>query len=98
MKFLGDQPRPVIRVGWRAEEGRTVFYVRDNGIGIDPEQQERVFGLFEKLDARSRGTGLGLAIVKRIVEIHGGRVWVESEGRGRGASFCFTVGEDPQPL
>lgn len=97
VKFLGDQPRPVIRVGWRAQDGRTVFYVRDNGIGIDPEQQERVFGLFEKLDARSRGTGLGLAIVKRIVEIHGGRVWVESEGRGRGASFCFTVGKGPQP-
>lgn len=92
-KFLGDQPRPAVRVGWRKEAGRPVFYVRDNGLGIAPEHRERVFGLFDKLDPGSQGTGIGLTIVKRIVEVHGGRVWVESEGRGTGSTFCFTLGE-----
>ena len=67
-----------------------MFYVRDNGIGIDPRYHQKVFGLFERLDASSEGTGVGLAMVKRIVEVHGGRVWVESEGLGRGSTFCFT--------
>jgi signal transduction histidine kinase len=93
VKFLGDEPHPSVRVGWRAHAARPVFYVRDNGVGIAPEQRERVFGLFEKLDPHSPGTGIGLAIVKRIVEVHGGRIWVESEGRGTGCTFCFTLGE-----
>jgi len=67
-----------------------VFYVRDNGIGIAPEHFERVFGLFNKLDVKSDGTGIGLALVKRIVEVHGGRIWVTSE-LGKGAAFCFTL-------
>ena len=66
--------------------------VNDNGIGIDPLQHERIFGLFKKLDAESAGTGVGLALVKRIIEVHGGRVWVESEAEGTGSRFCFTVG------
>jgi len=69
----------------------TVFYVRDNGIGIEPRHHDRVFDLFERLDKKVEGTGMGLAIVKRIVELCKGRIWVESEGAGQGTSFCFTL-------
>ncbi len=74
-----------------AAPSETVFYVRDNGIGIDPRYHEKIFGLFERLDQEIDGTGIGLALVKRIVELHGGRIWVESEGRERGSAFCFTL-------
>jgi len=67
------------------------FYVRDNGLGIEPRFLERVFGLFEKLDPGGEGTGVGLALVRRIIEAHGGRVWAESEGLGRGTTFFFTL-------
>ena len=63
----------------------------DNGLGIEPTHHECVFELFHKLDPGGEGTGLGLALVRRIVETHGGRIWVESEGRGRGSTFCFTL-------
>jgi signal transduction histidine kinase len=59
-------------------------------MGIAPEYHERVFGLFNKLDATSEGTGIGLALVKRIIEVHGGRIWVESEW-GSGSTFYFTL-------
>jgi signal transduction histidine kinase len=95
-KFMGDQPNPRIEIGARsargenAERGEPVFYVKDNGIGIAPEHHERVFGLFNQLDPKIEGTGVGLTLVKRIVEFHGGRIWVESEA-GKGATFCFTL-------
>lgn len=60
-----------------------VFFVRDNGIGIASEYQGRLFTLFERLEVSEPGTGVGLAIVRRIIEIHGGKIWVESEGAGR---------------
>jgi signal transduction histidine kinase len=97
-KFMGDQPDPRIEIGQRgedAERGKPVFYVKDNGIGIAPEHHERVFGLFNQLDPKMDGTGVGLAIVKRIVEFHGGRIWVESE-LGRGATFLFTLTTAPE--
>lgn len=91
VKFMGGQTEPQIWVGQRRDGEEAVFFVRDNGMGIAPEYQERIFGLFDKLDAKTDGTGIGLALVKRIVETHGGRVWVESDGLGKGSAFCFTI-------
>ncbi len=91
-KFMGEESEPRVWVGSRVEpNGETVFFVRDNGIGIAPAHQQRVFELFQRLDPHVEGSGLGLALARRIVETHGGRIWVESEGEGRGASFCFTL-------
>ena len=90
-KFMGDQPVPRIEVGVEERNGETVFFVRDNGIGIDPRHQSKVFGLFEKLDPKAEGTGIGLALVRRIIELNRGRIWVESKGVGQGACFYFTL-------
>jgi signal transduction histidine kinase len=94
IKYMGDQAKPEILFGMREESGVNVFFVQDNGIGIDHKYQQNIFGLFNKLDAKSGGTGIGLALVKRIIEVHGGSVWVESDGVGKGSRFCFTVGEN----
>ncbi|MFT3891345.1 MAG: PAS domain S-box protein [Anaerolineales bacterium] len=95
-KYMGSQPMPRIEIGQRGNENEMpVFFVRDNGIGIPPEHHERIFGLFNKLDARSEGTGVGLALVKRIIEVHGGRIWVESEA-GKGSTFLFTLPSKPK--
>ena len=90
-KYMGDQPNPHIKIGARHQAGEVVVFVADNGVGIEPQFQEKVFGLFDQLDASSEGTGIGLALVKRIVEVHGGRIWIESEGAGQGSTFCFTI-------
>ncbi len=90
-KFLGDQESPRVEIGAREDSGEVLCWVRDNGAGIEPEYLEKVFGLFERLDAKIPGTGVGLALVRRIVEVHGGRCWVESEGKGRGCTFYFTL-------
>lgn len=88
-KFIGKDPR--VEIGQEGfEGGKPVFFVRDNGIGIDPVHHDRIFGLFNKLDTASEGTGIGLSLVKRIVEVHGGRIWVRSEA-GKGATFYFTL-------
>jgi light-regulated signal transduction histidine kinase (bacteriophytochrome) len=94
-KFMGDQPEPVIEIGYREQEGKPVFFVRDNGIGIDPKFHEQVFGLFNKLDPHLEGTGVGLALVKRIIEVHDGKIRVESE-LGKGATFLFTLATAPE--
>ena len=92
VKFMGDQPMPRIEIGTRGvdEDEKAILFVRDNGIGIDPAHHEQVFGLFNRLDPRVEGTGIGLTLAKRIIEVHGGRIWVESNP-GEGAAFLFTL-------
>ncbi|MFH0880077.1 MAG: ATP-binding protein, partial [Lentisphaerota bacterium] len=63
----------------------------DHGTGMDPRHQAKLLGLFDKLDPGTDGTGMGLALVRRIVEVHGGRIWVESQGLGQGSIFYFTL-------
>jgi signal transduction histidine kinase len=88
VKFMGDQSEPRITIGLRT--GAQAFFVQDNGVGIDPQFHDKIFGLFEQLDPRRGGSGVGLALVKRIIEAHGGRIWVEST-LGQGAAFYFTL-------
>ncbi len=94
VKYMGEQTAPLIEIGMREQTGNSVIFVRDNGIGIDPKFHTRIFGLFEKLDPTSEGTGIGLALIKRIIEVHGGTIWVESEGPGKGSTFCFSIPDD----
>jgi len=91
VKYMGNQADPLIEIGAQTRGNEQVIFVKDNGIGIEPRYQTKIFGLFEKLNPISEGTGIGLALVKRIIETHGGRIWVESEGLGKGSMFCFTI-------
>ena len=91
IKYTGDRSDPVIEIGAQNREGEQVVFVKDNGMGIDPKYHAKIFGLFEKLNPAIEGTGIGLALIKRIIETHGGRIWVESDGVGKGSMFCFTI-------
>jgi PAS domain S-box-containing protein len=91
VKFMGDQSAPQIDIGVEHRENETVFFVHDNGLGIEPRYQLKLFNLFEKINAKTEGTGMGLAITKRIVELYQGRIWVESKGLGQGTCFFFTL-------
>ena len=92
IKFRKPGQPCLIHVGAEQDEGQWVLFVRDNGIGIAPEQHERVFEIFQRLHSHEKypGTGIGLAICKRIVERHGGRIWVESQP-GQGATFRLAL-------
>ena len=91
IKYIGNPPNEIC-VDFRIEDTETVFLIKDNGVGIDPAQSDVVFELFRRLDNRSDGDGAGLAIAKRIINAHGGQIWVESEGVDKGSCFCFTLG------
>jgi len=93
LKFRGEQTDPYIEIGVRREKGENICYIRDNGIGIEPRFHKKVFELFERLDPAVDGTGIGLAIAKRIIDLEGGRLWIESEGKGKGSTFCFVLPE-----
>jgi signal transduction histidine kinase len=91
IKFMGEQPQPQIEIGVSYIGDEAVFFVYDNGIGIEPAYHHKIFNLFDRLDQQIEGTGIGLTLVQRIVEVHGGRVWVESKGKGQGSMFCFVL-------
>jgi signal transduction histidine kinase len=95
VKFMGDQPNPIIRIGFVEIDSEHIFSVSDNGIGIAPEYHESIFELFNKLNPEMEGIGLGLGLVKKIIEVHGGRIWVESEP-GKGSTFKFTLQSTPK--
>jgi PAS domain S-box-containing protein len=98
IKFRSDKP-PEIHIGARREQDAWLFWVRDNGMGIDPQYAERIFMIFQRLHTRKAypGTGIGLAICKRIVERHGGSIWVESQP-GQGSMFYFTLPDKGEHL
>jgi PAS domain S-box-containing protein len=91
VKFSRSAPAPRVELLTEEVDGEIVFRVRDNGIGIDPRYRHKLFGLFEKLHPEIEGTGIGLALVKRIIDVHGGRIWVESAGAGQGTTVSFTL-------
>lgn len=91
IKFRSQQPL-IIHIGAEHQNQAWQFFIRDNGIGIDPEYTGRIFLIFQRLHSRAEysGTGIGLAVCKKIVERHGGRIWVESAS-GKGSTFYFTI-------
>lgn len=87
LKYAKNDHGPVVRVSWRDAENETLFCVADNGKGILPEHHAKVFALFQRLETSDDGTGVGLAVVERIMTAHGGRVWIDSHGKGDGCRF-----------
>lgn len=98
VKYSSHREVIEIEVGWRDLPEGTEFHVRDNGLGFDPEQAERLFGMFQRLhrDPRFEGAGIGLALVRRIVEYHGGRIWADSVP-DQGATFHVFLPSQPAP-
>ncbi|MEJ2657543.1 MAG: ATP-binding protein, partial [Desulfobacterales bacterium] len=94
VKYIGkENPSPKIDVGATENDGQKVFFVKDNGIGIEKRYYQKIFEIFQRLPSGKKigeGTGVGLTIVKRIIELHGGKIWLESE-LGKGTTFYFTL-------
>jgi chemotaxis family two-component system sensor kinase Cph1 len=89
VKFRGEAP-PQVEVSALRGSAEWVVTVRDNGVGVDPEQSTRIFGMFSRADPEAEGVGIGLAVCRRIVEAHGGHIWVEP-ANGGGSAFRFTM-------
>jgi signal transduction histidine kinase len=89
VKFRGEQP-PRIDVSARRRDGEWVITVRDNGVGVAPDQAARIFDMFSRASTSSDGSGIGLAVCRRVVEAHGGMIWVQP-AEGGGSEFCFTL-------
>ena len=94
-KFMGEQRRPEITVGRQRDPEGDITFVRDNGIGIDPAAHQRIFELFHRLQPDIEGTGVGLTLAKKIVDLHEGELWLESEGLGRGTTFFLRLPNGP---
>ena len=91
VKFSRSVTAPRIELFAEQVDAEIVLRVRDNGIGIDSRHRHKLFGLFEKLHPEMEGTGIGLALVKRIIDVHGGRIWLDSAGPGQGTTVSFTL-------
>lgn len=90
-KYMGEQKEPIIQIGSQERAQEYLIFVSDNGIGIEPKYHDKVFQLFDQLNPNANGTGLGLALVKRIIDVHNGKIWIESEGKGKGTTVFFTL-------
>ncbi len=93
IKFCGTDP-PVVDIGYSEKEAETEFWVKDNGIGIDPQYADQVFAIFKRLDKSKEGTGIGLSVCRKIVDLHRGKIWIEST-LGSGTTVHFVI---PRPI